>query len=153
MGKIFVFDMDGTLADLYGVADWLPKLRAEDSSPYTEAAPMWDMDALREILLTLIEQGNEVRVVSWLAKDSTPEYKAAVRRAKREWLTRYNFPAQKIHLVQYGTRKSDCVRDCPKGAGVLFDDSKAVCKGWHLGETVDPQAVDILEYLMGCVAV
>ena len=26
------FDMDGTIADLYGVEDWLPKLRAYDPS-------------------------------------------------------------------------------------------------------------------------
>ena len=31
------FDMDGTLADLYGVENWLEKLRASDPSPYAEA--------------------------------------------------------------------------------------------------------------------
>ena len=38
-------DMDGTIADLYGVEDWLKKLRAEDSSPYEEAEPMCDLRA------------------------------------------------------------------------------------------------------------
>ena len=90
--KMICFDMDGTIADLYAVPNWLDKLRAEDASPYAEAAPMWDMKALREVLLKLIDKGYEIRIISWLSKDSTEEYKTAVRKAKREWLEKYNFP-------------------------------------------------------------
>ena len=32
--KMICFDMDGTIADLYAVPNWLDKLRAEDASPY-----------------------------------------------------------------------------------------------------------------------
>src|SRR5699024_11381467 len=99
MKKIICFDMDGTITDLYAVPDWLAKLRADDPSPYRDAAPMWDMTRLREILLKLSVEGWEIRVISWLSKDSTEEYKEAVRQAKREWLERYNFPADKVHLV------------------------------------------------------
>lgn len=31
------FDMDGTIADLYGVENWLDYLIAEDVKPYAEA--------------------------------------------------------------------------------------------------------------------
>ena len=34
------FDMDGTIANLYGVENWLPKLRAHDASPYADAEVM-----------------------------------------------------------------------------------------------------------------
>ena len=44
--KMICWDMDGTMASLYGVDNWLSKLRAEDASPYEDAAPMWDMELL-----------------------------------------------------------------------------------------------------------
>ena len=31
--KMVVFDMDGTIADLYAVPNWLQMLRAEDPTP------------------------------------------------------------------------------------------------------------------------
>ena len=33
------FDMDGTIADLYGVKNWLSYLEAEDTTPYAIANP------------------------------------------------------------------------------------------------------------------
>lgn len=61
-----IFDMDGTIAALYNVENWLPKLRAEDASPYAEAAPMWDMNALCMRLKDL--NAWEVVIVSWEVK-------------------------------------------------------------------------------------
>ena len=146
INKMICFDMDGTIADLYAVPNWLAKLRAEDASPYTEAAPMWDMVKLRDILLKLISKGWKIRVISWLSKDSTEAYKEAVRQAKREWLARYDFPADKVHLVAYGTTKADCVRRIAEAA-ILVDDNEKVRNGWHLGETIDPMNGDLLERL------
>lgn len=144
--KMIVFDMDGTIADLYSVPNWLDKLRAEDPAPYLDAEPMWDMERLRELLLSLSMKGWEIRVVSWLSKDSSREYKAAVRKAKREWLARYNFPADKVHLVAYGTTKSGVVRKAAESA-ILIDDSATVRDGWHIGRTIDPLNCDLLEVL------
>lgn len=145
MPKMMVFDMDGTIADLYSVPNWLERLQAEDPGPYAEAAPMWDMAELRRVLLALIAEGWEIRVVSWLAKDATPEYKKAIRRAKREWLARYDFPADKVHLTAYGRSKSATVQNAP---GILVDDNKEVRDGWHVGETIDPTATDNLPALL-----
>lgn len=146
---MFCFDMDGTIADLYGVDNWLGKLRSEDASPYTEAKPMWDMRALNMALMLLLKEGHKVRVISWLAKDSTPAYKEAVRQAKREWLERYGFPAEKIHLVAYGATKADSVRKVLRGKpAILIDDNAEVRRGWRLGETIDPTAVDLIEVLL-----
>lgn len=144
------FDMDGTIADLYAVPNWLEKLRAEDPSPYVEAEPMVDMEELANVLTALVNQGWEIRVISWLSKDGTPAYNAAVRKAKREWLERYNFPANKVHLVQYGTTKANCVRKQADFA-ILIDDNQKVRDGWHLGDTIDPMNEDIIECLRNLV--
>ena len=50
MLKMLIFDMDGTVADLYGVPNWLPMLRAFDPTPYRLAKPMWDMEELARLL-------------------------------------------------------------------------------------------------------
>ena len=51
------FDMDGTIANLYGVNNWLPKLRVEDASPYKEAMPLIDMENL-QLLLAILQNRN-----------------------------------------------------------------------------------------------
>lgn len=146
MAKMICFDMDGTIANLYSVPHWLDKLRAEDSSPYSDAAPMWDMEELRKILFLLISKGWEVRVISWLSKDSSESYKNEVRKAKLEWLAKYDFPYRRCHLVAYGTTKADCVRRWASPA-ILVDDNEKVRNGWHLGETIDPTKVNLIEEL------
>ena len=146
MAKMICFDMDGTIADLYSVPNWLDKLRAEDSSPYSDAAPMWDMEELKKILLLLINEGWEVRVISWLSKGSSESYKDDVRKAKLEWLAKYDFPYRRCHLVAYGTTKADCVRRWASPA-ILVDDNEKVRNGWHLGETIDPTEVNLIEEL------
>ena len=146
MAKMICFDMDGTIADFYSVPNWLDKLRAEDSSPYSDAAPMWNMGELRKVLLLLISEGWEVRVISWLSKDSNESYKNEVRKAKLEWLAKYNFPYRRCHLVAYGTTKADCVRRWASPA-ILVDDNEKVRNGWHLGETIDPTKVNLIKEL------
>jgi len=147
MSKMICFDMDGTIADLYGVAGWLEKLRAEDPSPYHEAEPLVDMLRLRSICLALVKQGWEIRVISWLSKDSSEAYKKAVRLEKLAWLWYHSFPYTKAHLVEYGTTKADCVRRAGEGAKILVDDNAKVRHGWHLGNTIDASKKDWLDDL------
>ena len=148
MAKMICFDMDGTIAGFYSVPNWLDKLEKEDASPYREAKPLWNMSELRKILISLIEKGWEVRVISWLAKDSSESYKSEVRRAKLEWLAKYDFPYRRCHLVAYGTTKADCVRRYyDEQPMILIDDNDKVREGWHLGETINPTEVDLIEEL------
>lgn len=124
------FDMDGTIANLYGVENWLEKLRAEDVSPYVEAEPLVDMRELSRLLNDLQLSGVNLGIISWLSKDATKEYDKMVRRAKREWLME-NLPAvewDEIHLVKYGTPKHSC---CRENFGILFDDNDAVREKWE----------------------
>ena len=74
----FVFDMDGTLFDLYGVDNWLPQLRAEDASPYLAAKPMINFSLLARYLNRIQRAGHKIMVVSWTSKESSPEYHSQV---------------------------------------------------------------------------
>lgn len=136
MEKILVFDMDGTIADLYGVENWLADLRSENPRPYILAKPLYDMDSLNIILGLLKEQGWKIVVTSWLAKNSSTFYDEVVREAKRMWLNKYNFPFDEIHLVKYGTTKANCTRKLG-GFQILVDDNEKVRKGWTLGDTIN----------------
>ena len=144
--KVLVFDMDGTIADLYGVNGWLEDLRSENPRPYKVAKPIYDMETLGYILEILKAQGWRIVVTSWLAKKSTREYDEMVRRAKREWLARYQFPVDEIHLVKYGTTKANCTRKLG-GYQILVDDNETVRKGWTLGETINANE-NIIEKLV-----
>ena len=121
MTKAIYLDMDGTIANLYAVEDWLPQLRAYNPTPYAEAEPMVRMASLARLLNALDRRGYHIAVVSWLSKESTPEYDVAVTEAKREWLSSH-LPSvcfHEIKIVAYGTPKSEVV-DYPDG--ILFDD-------------------------------
>lgn len=129
--KILAFDMDGTIADLYAVPNWLQMLQSHDPTPYREARPMFDMREVSELLETLQSVGYRVVVISWLAGGSTLEYDQAVRTAKREWLKQYGFPYDEIHLVKYGTDKASTVRRHRKLKNILFDDNAEVRRNWE----------------------
>lgn len=146
MNKTLVFDMDGTIANLYGVENWLDDLRAENPRPYVDAEPMYNMLVLNGILNTFKEMGWRIVVTTWLSKGSTPAYDALVREAKIEWLARYDFPYDEIHLVKYGTTKANCTRRIG-GFQILVDDNEQVRKGWTLGDTINANE-NIIEALL-----
>ena len=147
--KMICFDMDGTIANLYGVKDWQRKLCSGDPTPYEMAEPMWKMQELAEVLWGLIDKDIEIRVITWLAMNSTDIYKEQVREAKRKWLVRNGFPFSHFHGVQYGTTKANCVRYYLEDTetAILIDDNKKVRDGWTLGATIDPTAENIIETL------
>ena len=150
--KDIVFDLDGTIVDLYGVNDWLPKLRGYDPSPYIKAKPMpgVEMTVVVEHLNRLRACGIKVSVVTWLSKGSTPAYDAQVAEAKRNWLKSYDFPADDIHIVPYGTSKVSCVKDSLSNGdyAIIFDDSEEVRNDWTLGAAIDPADVNMMTLLM-----
>lgn len=139
------FDMDGTIANLYGVENWLPKLRAEDASPYVEATPLTDMENLQLLLSILQNRGYKIGIISWLAKNSSKSYDKNVRKAKIEWL-RAMLPEihfDEMHIVKYGTRKDYVAKD---KKGIIFDDDERVRAKWR-GESFNPNTEDIIEIL------
>lgn len=134
--RTIVFDMDGTIADFYGVDGWLDYLKAENTTPYEVAKPLYKMDYLNALLTLLKTQGWRIVVTTWLAKGGSKEYNDRTRKAKLEWLARHNFPYDEIHLVKYGTTKANCTRKIG-GYQVLVDDNENVRKGWTLGHTIN----------------
>ena len=145
MRKVIVFDMDGTIADFYGVEGWLDDLHASNPRPYKIAKPLVDMVVLNELLKLLKAQGWTICVTSWLANGSSRDFDKLVRIAKINWLAKYDFPYDEIHLVKYGTTKANCTRH-HKGYQILVDDNADVRKGWNLGHTINANE-DILSAL------
>ena len=147
--KTLVFDMDGTIANLYGVKGWLEDLRNESVRPYVEAVPLYNMEELADLLNTFKARGWRIAVTTWLAKGATKKYDNAVRKAKIDWLAKYAFPYDEIHLVKYGTTKANCTRKIG-GFQVLVDDNEAIRRGWTLGATIDANE-NIIEKLFDFV--
>lgn len=142
--KMIYFDMDGTIADLYAVENWLPRLRNEDAAPYLEARPMCNMIILSELLIKAKAQGYGIGIITWLSKGATKEYKKAVRQAKKQWLNNYlGVELAEAHFIQYGTRKDYVAKD---KKGILFDDDERVRMFWK-GTSYNPTEQNIIEIL------
>ena len=121
------FDMDGTLANFYGVENWLDYLMARDTTPYAIAKPLFNFSALARVLNRLQREGYEICVISWLAKNSTDEFNQRITEVKLQWLAKH-LPSVKwdnVSIVPYGTPKSTC------GRGILFDDEEPNRNEWQ----------------------
>lgn len=146
--KAIIFDMDGTIADLYGVNDWLSKLRSEDASPYIEAKPLVNLSRLARKLNTLQRTGYKIGVVSWGSKVSSPEYLEAVREAKKQWLASHlkSVSFDSIIVCPYGTPKSSV---CPfyNEDAILFDDEEKNRSEWGENSFSEKEIFEILGLL------
>jgi len=120
------FDMDGTIADLYGVEGWLEYLMASDTTPYEVAKPLLNLSVLARMLNKLQRNGYKINVISWLCKCPDTEYNNRVTDVKLAWLAKHlpSVKWDKITIVAYGTPKSTC------GNGILFDDEENNRKEW-----------------------
>lgn len=145
MTTTIFFDMDGTIADLYGVENWLDYLIESNELPYEIAKPLIRLNALARILNRLQKQGYKVGIISWLAKNSNTTYDEKVTKAKKEWLKKHlasvNF--DEIHIVKYGTPKQTFAKT---KNDVLFDDEEKNRNDWT-GKAFDAET--ILEILKG----
>ena len=129
MTKTIYFDMDGTIANLYGVNNWLDMIINNDATPYKVAEPMVRMNVLARVLNNLIRKGWTIGIVSWLAKNSNLEYDKKVTEAKLNWLKTHlkSVQFEEIHIVPYGTPKHEIVNN-PNG--ILFDDEEPNRTNW-----------------------
>lgn len=127
--KAIYFDMDGTIANLYGVSGWLDDLQAEKVRPYKEAATMVRMATLARLLHKLQNNGYSIGIVSWLCRGGSQKYNEEVTTAKIKWL-KLHLPSvefNEVHIVEYGTPKEKVVQ-YPQG--ILFDDEERNRKNW-----------------------
>ena len=128
----FYFDMDGTIADLYGVEGWLSDLENERVRPYAEARPLVDCERLIKAIMFLKAEGYRFSIISWASKNGSVEYRKEIRKAKVEWIRKY-FPNcfDEIHVVKYGTPKHWVAKD----KGILFDDEEKNRTKWNKGRS------------------
>ena len=143
MTKEIWFDMDGTIADLYGVENWLPMLRAESASPYLEAKPLLNLSNLARLLNKLQCEGYKLGIVSWTSKGGSYEYNELVAKAKKEWLSIHlkSVRFDSIDIIEYGTPK-----ECGRG-GILFDDEEKNRLNWNEEAFDETKILEVLRRL------
>ena len=141
-------DMDGTIADLYGVDGWLNDLMEHNDRPYRKAKAIYDTVDLLETLSDLKDKGYKIGIISWLSKKPNAEYDRKVIKAKKDWLkAQYlDLLLDEIIITAYGVKKANTCR--AYGEGILIDDEEQNRKDWDLGKTIDATE-DILKQLRG----
>ena len=129
MDKIINFDMDGTIADLYGVEGWLDDLINSRVRPYAEAKPLLNMSALARMLNKLQRLGYKINIISWTSKSGTAEYNERVKQTKLKWLAKHlkSVKFNNVYIVPYGTPKQTL------STGILFDDEQPNRDNWGEG--------------------
>ena len=106
--------MDGTIANLYGIKDWLPRLRNNDPTIFLECDPI-------------------IKILSMTPKDASKEYCKNVAEQKNFWLNTY-FPRLTKRIYRaYGHNKN--LKNSWKA--ILIDDSAPIRKSWN-GKALDP---------------
>ncbi len=105
--KMVWFDMDGTIADLYGVEGWLGMLMAEDTTPYAQARPLVHMSQLAKLLHRVQAAGYGIGIISWTSKSGSWSYNKEVTQTKLAWLNRHlpSVTWDEIKIVNYGWAK------------------------------------------------
>lgn len=138
------FDMDGTIADLYGVRDWMPAILARDTRPYEIARGIGNLALIARLLNKAQANGHEIGIISWTAKNAPAEYNARIATVKREWLGKHfaSVKWNEIKVVEYGTNK---YMAC--GGGILFDDEEPNRKAWGRGAYEPREIVEVLKAL------
>jgi hypothetical protein len=144
MTKAIYFDLDGTIANLYGVDGWLDCIINEYTKPYREAKALVNMRQLGRELNRLKQNGYTIGIISWLAKGATVEYNRRVAQTKHNWLAKHLSAVQfdEVHIVEYGTPKHTLGND------ILFDDEEPNRANW-IGKAYDVN--DIIETLKAIV--
>lgn len=145
MTKELWFDMDGTIADLYGVEGWLDYLVNCNTYPYDEAAPLLNLSLLARYLNRLQKAGWRIGIVSWLSKSGSELYDGQVAFSKLCWLHVHMKSVQwdEIKILPHGTNKYNAC-----GGGILFDDEeKNRAAAWDAAYEPD-QIMEVLKELL-----
>lgn len=140
--------MDGTIADLYGVNNWLEYLLKSDVKPY-KCAKGLNLKAVARAMNKAIQCGYEIGIITWLPKGAHMDYREEVARVKIEWVRKHlksvDIKAQNFHILRYGSPKE---LKAQKG-DILFDDEITNRENWErahgMGTSFEP--CDIVKVL------
>lgn len=138
-GRTIWFDMDGTIADLYGVRGWLDALVAESTMPYEQAGVLVNMSQLAKLLHKVQAVGYKVGIVSWTSKNGSELFNGQVALAKMYWLHKHLPSVQwdEVRIVAYGTPKQQYKHST---SDILFDDEQHNREQWQ-GTAYEPYAI------------
>lgn len=127
------FDMDGTIADLYGIEGWLDRLHNEDKTIFLECAPLISE---KELLNRFPAEQYEIKILSMTPLGATDEYCANVAEQKSAWLDRYFPTLTKRIYKKYGHNKN------LKGSAsaILVDDSAPI-RATFRGTAINPAEI------------
>ena len=142
---IILFDLDGTLGNLYGRKNWLEELKSEIPI-YEELEPLVNMEELNAIANKLKSIGVEFGVVTWLAMGVSENYEFITSMEKYRWCKKYIPFITEFECQPYGTPKQTNYRNrqC-----ILIDDNAEVRASFetpHRRKTFDAND-DIIAFL------
>jgi hypothetical protein len=142
---IILFDLDGTLGNLYGRKDWLEKLTNEEPI-YEELEPLVDMEELNIIANKLITVGIQFGVITWLSNGASETYELITSMEKYRWCKKHIPFITEFECQPYGTPKQTNYhnRKC-----ILIDDNAEVREDFetpHRRKTFDAND-DIIAFL------
>lgn len=139
-----IFDMDGTIADLYNHPEWLSYFQ-EEKSIFQYLEPMIPTFAFNSIIEKL-KTVCDVRIITWLPMNATKEYKAICRKDKKQWVKTFVPSIEKVHAIAYDSNKHG-VKGISKNA-ILFDDNEKVRESWEKTGRPATDEKDILRKLI-----
>lgn len=129
MKKTLWFDMDGTVADLYGRKGWLNDLRTEQDI-FQDLEPLVNMEDLKDICKTYMANGYTIGIITWNPMHASPSYQNICTNSKRAWVEQHMPYVTEFYALPYGTPKQNAGFD--KGdINLLVDDNEEVIKIWE----------------------
>lgn len=129
MKKIY-FDMDGTVADLYGEKDWLNNLRNERKGSFINLRPLVDMNELAMVCHQLMNLGYSFGVITWLPMGASYEFERVCEEEKRAWVEEFMPWVSEFYAQSYGVPKQ--YAPSKRAAEmILVDDNAEVRAMWN----------------------
>lgn len=129
MKKIY-FDMDGTVADLYGEKNWLDNLRNEREGSFINLRPLVDMNELAMVCHQLMNLGYSFGVITWLPMGASYEFERVCEEEKRAWIEEFMPWVSEFYAQSYGVPKQ--YAPSKRAAEmILVDDNAEVRAMWN----------------------
>ena len=129
MKKIY-FDMDGTVADLYGEKNWLDNLRNEREGSFINLRPLVDMNELAMVCHQLMNLGYTFGVITWLPMGASYEFERVCEEEKRAWVEEFMPWVSEFYAQSYGVPKQ--YAPSKRAAEmILVDDNAEIRAMWN----------------------
>ena len=126
--KVLNLDMDGTIANLYQMENWLENLEKEKLD-FSLAKPIFDDNFINKVI-ELKKKGFYIQIITWLPPHpASIEYQSMVSRQKLEWIRKYFPIVDAYFILPYGKNKAGV---CNKyDLNFLVDDNIEIVNSWN----------------------